>query len=171
VGQKEYHEKNRCEHNKQKYFCLICDGGAYCEHKIQRAMCPTCGGTSLCEHGCKKLECKKCNNPVTITIKHMLTASKQTDKLKNRYNKDEFVDNLFLQKLIKESNNICCYCAETLNYEKRNARLATIERIDNSIGHTKNNVKIACFTCNVSRVGNITPTMTLLPEDTEQSDI
>ena len=136
---KKYHESHRCEHNKQKYFCLICDGGAYCEHNIQRAMCLTCGGTSLCEHECKKSECKSCNNPVDITIRHMLSASKQTDMLKNRYNQDEFVDYLFLEKLIKESNDTCCYCAEALNYDKRNARLATIERINNSIGHTKSN--------------------------------
>ena len=143
-----------CEHKKQKAFCLICGGSAYCEHKIQKAACKDCGGSSICEHECLKSHCKQCNDPVEITIQHMVMASKQHDKKKLRYDEINFITKQFVSNLIKESHNNCCYCFKELNFDKRNSALATIERVNNSIGHIKSNVKIACLTCNLSKVGD-----------------
>lgn len=144
----------RCIHDRQKAFCLECDGSAYCEHKIQKAVCLECGGNSICIHKFKKSSCKICCDSRDVTIKHMVSSSKQGDKIHNRYDETKFVDYKFMDDLITKSNNKCCYCCKTMNFDKRNPLLATIERINNSFGHNKDNVKIACFTCNISKVGN-----------------
>ena len=39
---------------------------------------------------------------------------------------------------------------QLINYDNT---LCTIERLDNSIGHTKANCVLACRKCNVSKVG------------------
>ena len=42
----------------------------------------------------------------------------------------------------------CPYCNTTLQYMNRAPDLATIERIDNTKGHTDENTIICCFRCN-----------------------
>ena len=38
-----------------------------------------------------------------------------------------------------------------LNCEKKNKELITLERIDNYVGHSKENCVLACLGCNLSR--------------------
>ena len=128
--------KNKCRHNKIKYVCI------------------DCRGSSICIHSKEKSHCKLCNNPIDITIKYMISNSKKKDKKKNRYNETEFVDYQYLFNLIDISNDICYYCDCLLQYTNYSRNLATIERLDNVIGHTKNNVVIACRTCNLSNIGH-----------------
>ena len=40
-----------------------------------------------------------------------------------------------------------------LQYIEYNETLATIERLDNNIGHIKSNCVIACKDCNISGIG------------------
>ena len=95
-----------------------------------------------------------CSDEMKITIQYMINNSKTKDKKYNIYDIVNFIDKCFLKNLIEDCNDKCYYCKCDLQYIIYQNNLATIERIDNSIGHIKSNVVIACFHCNCSRVGN-----------------
>jgi len=145
-----------CIHKKQKSHCVDCDGVSICIHKKRKYICIDCKGIGLCIHKKQKEKCKICGNKFKITIKNMINRSKQTDKKFNIFNESEFVDYPFLENLIKESNLICYYpfCKKKLNLDKVNPDMASIERLDNKIGHIKSNCVICCLECNIKRVGN-----------------
>jgi hypothetical protein len=84
----------------------------------------------------------------------MIKSSKQHDKNNDRYDQTNFIDYCFVENLIEDSEGKCFYCHCELQYQEFTENLATIERIDNSIGHIKGNCVIACRTCNYSRVGS-----------------
>ena len=128
--------KTKCIHGRIKYSCIDCGGGG------------------ICLHNKHKSNCKKCNNPVDITIKYMIKNSKKHDIKKNRYNESEFVDYQYLFNLIDIFNDQCFYCDCHLQYTNFTNNLATIERINNELGHIKSNVLISCYKCNVSKVGS-----------------
>jgi hypothetical protein len=65
------------------------------------------------------------------------------DKLKNRKTD---MDITFLEKLIKEKENVCWMCAKKLDNKD-----FTVDRINDDYGHLKSNVDIACLRCNISR--------------------
>jgi len=79
---------------------------------------------------------------------------KTQDLEKGKYDEDRFicVDDI-IGKLV-ESNLSCFYCKESVYvlYEYvREPRQWTLERLDNSIGHTLGNVVISCLSCNLRR--------------------
>ena len=87
-------------------------------------------------------------------MKQKLNSYKHQDILKNKYNKEEFMDVDSLKDLILESQLKCFYCKEEVNllYEAvRDPKQWTLERIDNKIGHNKGNVEICCLSCNIKR--------------------
>jgi len=57
---REYAQKNRCPHGKDKYQCKDCGGSQICEHNKQKPQCKECGGSQICEHGKNKSQCKDC---------------------------------------------------------------------------------------------------------------
>ena len=128
--------KNKCLHKKQKHNCIECNGSGICIHKKQ------------------KHNCKVCGDEIKITIQNMIKHSKEKDKKYNRYDIVNFIDKCFLKNLIEDCNDKCYYCQCNLQYIVRQSNLATIERIDNSIGHIKSNVVIACFHCNCKKISN-----------------
>jgi hypothetical protein len=150
-----------CPHGRFKATCkepeCISNATALCSHGRFKATCkePECisNATALCDHQRQRHQCKDCTDPIHVTIKNMLHGSKQCDKKRNRYDANNFIDKCFLEQLIDDEGKHCCYCNIELQYIERNSTLATIERINNDIGHTKSNVKISCYKCNVSRVG------------------
>jgi hypothetical protein len=83
-------------------------------------------------------------------------ASKDSDKKKNRYDENNYIDYEFCKELVQESGKFCYYCDIELQYFEYNDTLATIERLDNDIGHIKENCVIACRSCNYSKVGDRT---------------
>ena len=107
-----------------------------------------------CIHKKQKNQCKICSDEMKITIKYMITNSKYRDKKYNRYDIVNFIDKCFLKNLIEDSENKCYYCKCDLQYMVKQNNLASIERIDNSIGHIKSNCVISCFHCNISKVGD-----------------
>jgi len=132
---KNYRIKHQmCIHNVRKYFCKECNGSQICKHKLQRHCCKTC------------------SDPIKVSIQGWIKHSKESDKKYNRFDVDRFVDKCFLKELIKDYSN-CYYCEVELQYVDNNDILATIERINNSIGHIKSNCVLACRQCNLSRVG------------------
>ena len=146
--------KKKCLHNRKKSQCIECHGSSICEHNRIKNTCILCNGSSICEHKKRKNRCKICSDEIKITIDTMICSSKHNDKKYNRYDIVNFIDKCFLKNLIEDSENKCFYCKCQLQYMIKQSNLATIERINNKLGHIKSNVVIACHHCNVSRVGN-----------------
>jgi hypothetical protein len=142
-----------CEHDRIRSQCKECGGASICEHKRQRSHCKDCGGASICEHKRERSKCKDCKDPIKITIKNWIINSKKSDKKSNRFDIINFIDKCFCKNLVEEYPN-CYYCSVELQYKIYQDDLATIERLDNSLGHIKSNCVIACKMCNVSKVGN-----------------
>tara|TARA_R110002153_G_scaffold16109_1_gene56924 strand:+ start:189 stop:836 length:648 start_codon:yes stop_codon:yes gene_type:complete len=143
-----------CIHHKHKHTCKDCGGSSICQHNKIKSTCKECGGSGICHHNKRKHTCKICNDPIDITIKTMIISSKQKDRLLNIFDETNFVDYLFLKNLIDNSNDKCYYCSCELQYKFYNHTLGTIERLDNTLGHIKSNVVIACKNCNCTRVGS-----------------
>ena len=144
------------EHNRIKSTCKDCSGSQICvEHNRQKSHCKDCGGSQICvEHNREKSKCRDCGDELIKTIQRFIKNSKNNDKKYNRFDTVNFIDESFCKTLIKESNNTCCYCQCDLDFVKFGSNMITIERIDNSLGHNKGNVKIACHRCNITRVGS-----------------
>ena len=126
-----------------------------CEHKKRKSRCRECNGSQTCEHSNDKHDCKICSNPIKITIRQWKKHCRESDKKYNRYDADRFIDRCFLQGLI-EDHPVCFYedCRVKLQYIDYKNDLATIERLDNSIGHIKSNCVICCMKCNKMKKSN-----------------
>ena len=133
----------------------ICGNGDYCEHHKQKSFCVACGGSQICSHNRQKSFCKKCSDLIKVTIQSLLRGARKSDRKYNRYDADRFIDKCFLKKLI-EDYPTCYYedCKTTLQYTEFQDNLATIERIDNSIDHIKNNCVLCCLSCNNKKKSN-----------------
>jgi len=144
-----------CEHKRLRSQCIECDGSQICEHKRKRSQCKECGGASICEHKRLRNTCKECNDAIKLTIKRMISSSKTNDKKYDRYDADRFIDKCFLEELVEEYPN-CYYddCQIELQYIEYQNNLATIERLDNSIGHIKSNCVLCCLKCNAIKKSN-----------------
>jgi hypothetical protein len=50
-----------CEHNKDKYYCVVCKGAGMCFHGVRKARCKDCGdGSEICNHNKIKHNCREC---------------------------------------------------------------------------------------------------------------
>ena len=85
-------------------------------------------------------------------IEKKLAGYKSQDVIKKKTDLlitlDQCVDKL------QKSNMVCYYCREVCNvfYERvREMTQWTLDRIDNSIGHSVDNVVISCLKCNLHR--------------------
>ena len=142
-----------CEHGRQRSNCKDCGGSQICEHNRRRSECKDCDGSQVCEHNRIRSQCKKCSDPIKVTIKQWIPRSRQADKKKDRYDANNFIDKCFLKGLVEDYPE-CYYCTIQLQYIEYQDDLATIERIDNTLGHIKSNCVIACRKCNLSCVGD-----------------
>jgi hypothetical protein len=169
---KESREKTKCEHGRQKCRCKDCGGNSICSHgnrNIECALCDNasqrcihkklkircldCVGSSICEHQKRKDTCRKCNSQtLNFTIKTILHCSKNCDVSKNKYDEFNFIDYDHVYELIIKSNFKCVYCFCDLIYNKHAPNMITIERIDVSKGHIKENCCISCLDCNIGKV-------------------
>ena len=87
-------------------------------------------------------------------IKSKISSYKQQDILKTKLNDEAFVSFNDVITLLFESNMKCYYCAcETyLLYEiVREMKQWSLDRINNEIGHNKDNLVICCLECNLKR--------------------
>jgi hypothetical protein len=144
-----------CIHNRHRGICKDCGGSQICEHNRQRSKCIECGGSQICIHNRQRCKCKECKDAIKITIKNMIFGSRQSDKKKNRYDANNFIDKCFLEGLVEEYPN-CYYedCKVKLQYIEYQDNLATIERLNNSIGHIKSNCVLCCKKCNNMKKSN-----------------
>mgnify|MGYP006140109951 CR=1 FL=1 len=91
---------------------------------------------------------------ITKHINQKINGYKTQDKKKGLYDLQNIVDEEYVFNEIYKSKHICFYCNEGVHVLYENAREPkqwTLDRINNDIGHNKNNVVIACLQCNVSR--------------------
>ena len=141
-----------CEHEKYRYQCKECKGSQVCEHEKYRYQCKKCKGSQICSHGKRKSSCKKCSDPIKVNIEQWHFRSRQYDKMNNIYDADRFIDKCFLKGLV-EDNKQCYYgdCKVIFQYTEYQNDLATIERLDNSIGHFKSNCVLCCLKSNISK--------------------
>ena len=87
-------------------------------------------------------------------IAKKISSYRQQDVLKKRLNKKELIDYQYVKSLIQECALKCHYCSEDslILYEtRRDMSQWTVDRIDNEIGHNKNNIVISCLKCNLQR--------------------
>jgi len=96
-------------------------------------------------------------NPCQVILKHVtqkIAGYRAQDIKKSLYEPDQIVDVHYALKTLENAENICYYCKKPVQvlYEKAREPLQwSLDRIDNSIGHNKENVVIACLQCNVGR--------------------
>lgn len=80
------------------------------------------------------------------------------DIAKNLYDKDKHINIKYLLELKSICGDKCCHCGCVLDWEdlvhKRRPNQVTLQRIDHTKGHWKENVVYACFSCNINRVEN-----------------
>ena len=87
-------------------------------------------------------------------IQQKIHGYKSQDLDKSLFSIDDFVDLDYTIDLIKKSDLKCYYCKHDMKilYEHvREPKQWSLERIDNDYGHNKNNVEIACLSCNLRR--------------------
>jgi len=169
---KKNRDKYKCEHGKRKARCAICggseicihgrlrnqcrdcDGASFCEHDRQRSRCKDCGGASICEHDRERYKCKECSdNPLEIIARNIVNNTKRSDKRMDKYDEANHIDLKFVREILTEQQH-CHYCDVKLQYVNYESDLATIERLDNKLGHIKSNCVIACRTCNFGNIGS-----------------
>ena len=144
-----------CSHNKRKPQCKECGGTQICPHSKRKYQCKECGGTQICPHNRQKAHCKKCSDPIKVNIEQWIFSRRKYDKMNNIYDADRFIDKCFLEGLVEDYKQ-CYYgdCEVILQYTEYRNDLATIERLDNSIGHIKSNCVLCCLKCHKSRKSN-----------------
>jgi hypothetical protein len=95
---------------------------------------------------------------LTTLIQHHFTQKwrgyRQQDQDKGWYLPDQLVTVDEIHQLLCDCHTLCFYCRQPMKvlYEQvRDPMQWTLERIDNSMGHIRGNVQIACLQCNVRR--------------------
>jgi hypothetical protein len=96
----------------------------------------------------------KYNNLIVSHVKTKISSYKHQDILKNILDENEFVDFSYVIQLLYDCDLKChyCDCEIFLLYEfVREMKQWSLDRINNDIGHNKNNLVIACLECNLKR--------------------
>jgi 5-methylcytosine-specific restriction endonuclease McrA len=91
---------------------------------------------------------------ITRQIKNKISAYRSQDTQKKLLNVIELADVRTAIELLYVAENKCFYCKSPVRilYENvRDPRQWSLDRIDNALGHIKNNLMIACLECNLRR--------------------
>ena len=87
-------------------------------------------------------------------IKKKHSGYKSQDKLKHKYDDTQHITLAQLIDKMVESDLKCYYCRKdvTILYNKKKDSLQwTLERLNNNLGHYKDNTCISCLKCNLGR--------------------
>jgi hypothetical protein len=87
-------------------------------------------------------------------IHYKLHSYRSQDVKKSLLDESQFVNYEYVIELLREKQLKCFYCKETvlLMYDAvRDSKQWTLDRMDNSMGHNRGNVEIACLICNLRR--------------------
>jgi len=88
------------------------------------------------------------------TIVSKINGYKQQDILRKQLDLSTFIDYEYVQDLLQTSHFKCFYCQNDVLIEYdivREMKQWSLDRKDNSIGHSKTNVVLACLECNLKR--------------------
>ena len=94
------------------------------------------------------------NKIILNSIKKKYSSYKSQDKLKRKYDEQQFISLNELLFKLQKSNLRCYYCKCELKliYKNKNENKQwSLERFDNNIGHYNNNTCISCLKCNLQR--------------------
>jgi hypothetical protein len=88
-----------------------------------------------------------------------INSTRHSDKKKGLYSEEHHIDKEFLVAIREEQKNRCIYCSiamvsynpEDPEYTALCSNGLSVERKDNNLGHTKDNVVLACIHCNAGR--------------------
>lgn len=87
-------------------------------------------------------------------IKEKIQNYKGQDTIKNLFDNTKFVDFDWVVRKLIDSKLLCFYCREPFlvwYQQSRDPKQWSLERINNDYGHNKDNIEIACLSCNVRR--------------------
>lgn len=87
-------------------------------------------------------------------IQYKINGYKGQDIKKSLYDPTLFINYDYVVSLLHQKELRCFYCKEQtrlLYNAVREAKQWTLDRIDNSVGHNRGNVEIACLICNLRR--------------------
>lgn len=87
-------------------------------------------------------------------IRSKIRGYASQDREKGLYDADKFVCFQEVVELLKSSSTECFYCHARvliLYTIVRDTKQWTLERKDNSLGHNRDNVVLACLSCNMKR--------------------
>lgn len=95
-----------------------------------------------------KKETKKREESIELQVKRKIASYIQQDKKHNRPTDDNITHEETLSKL-NECKMLCYYCKMQMTREGK--QQWTLDRIENHIPHTRNNVVISCLACNLRK--------------------
>jgi len=87
-------------------------------------------------------------------IQTKISGYKMQDKIKKRTIDVDFVDAVGITRMLRECKCGCHYCKHDVFVLYKNTqemRQWTLDRIDNSVAHSANNVVISCLECNLKK--------------------
>ena len=96
----------------------------------------------------------KKKNIMLRELRRKIEGYRHQDIVKNIFDIATFVDLDHVLLLLRDCNEKCFYCKESVKilYDvARDPKQWTLERIFNDRGHNKGNVEIACLSCNIKR--------------------
>lgn len=94
------------------------------------------------------------NSVIIKELKKKISSYKSQDKLKSRYDKEQFITYHELLIMLLNSKLKCYYCNVDLllMYKNKNeTKQWSLERFDNNKGHYSKNCCISCLKCNLQR--------------------
>lgn len=87
-------------------------------------------------------------------IEKKISGYKQQDIEKQLWDEEKFITLEEILKTVRERKIICHYCCHKMFLFYENVREPmqwTVDRIDNDLGHNKDNYVLACLKCNLAR--------------------
>jgi hypothetical protein len=87
-------------------------------------------------------------------IRRKLSSYRSQDLDKGIFSQSDFASFQDVVDLFRRSAGACYYCRQSvliLYQHVRDPRQWTLERLDNSRGHNRDNVELACLSCNLRR--------------------
>ena len=101
----------------------------------------------------QKVYCQE--NPQKIRIINMVSHGRIYDIKRGFYDANTHIDRPFIEQLLHDLEGKCVYCQSQMSSNSQTGgidkTLMTIERIDNTQSHSKNNCTLCCMRCNATR--------------------